>query len=243
VRADPASIAFAFIEAADRAVTVAEVVGLFRPAIERFGFRHFIVSGLPVAPRTLDAALLYEAWPPGWYDRYNERRYFEVDPVGQYALRTAEPFLWNEIRQDLKTSPASRMVIADARAHRLIDGYCVPIYGTGGVKSIVALATDRAVRLDGAERGALHLIGLTAHARLRALVGEEPPPEPRMTAREREILGWYAAGKSAWEIAAILDLSKRTVVAHLENVRAKFAVTTTVQAVVKAMRSGELSPL
>ena len=41
----------------------------------------------------------------------------------------------------------------------------------------------------------------------------------------------------------ILDVSKRTVVNHLENIRAKFGVTTTVQAVVKAIRTGELSPL
>jgi len=227
----------------EEATSVGAVVSLFQPAIEQLGFRHFIISGLPQAPLTLDAALLVEAWPPGWYDRYNERRYFEVDPVGQYALRTPDPFLWNEIRRDLRSSPASRMVIAEARAHRLVDGYCVPIYGSGGIKSVVALATDHPLRLSATERGALHLIGLVAHSRIRSIIGEPRPVETRLTTREREILSWSASGKSAWEVAQILDLSKRTVITHLENIRAKFGVTTTVQAVVQAIRSGELTPL
>ena len=240
---DSAGIALAFVEAADLATSVDSVIAAFRPAIECFGFRHFIISGLPARSRALDAALLYESWPAGWYDRYNERRYFDVDPVGQFALRASDPFLWNEIKQELRASAESKVVIADARAHSLIDGYCVPIYGTGGLKSVVALAADHPVRLKPTERGALHLIGITVHARIRSLIGDVQPSEPRLSPREREVLGWYAAGKSAWEIGQILDVSKRTVVNHLENIRAKFGVTTTVQAVVKAIRTGELSPL
>jgi LuxR family quorum sensing-dependent transcriptional regulator len=172
VQDDPATLAFAFVAAAEDAPSVGAVIALFQPAIERFGFRHFIISGLPRAPQTLDAALLVEAWPPGWYDRYNERRYFEVDPVGQYALRTSDPFLWNEIRHDLRSSPASQMVIADAQSYRLVDGYCVPIYGSGGIKSVVALATDHPLRLSAAERGALHLISLIAHSRILGMYGK-----------------------------------------------------------------------
>ncbi len=49
--------------------------------------------------------------------------------------------------------------------------------------------------------------------------------------REYECLAWAARGKSAWETGCILGISRRTVVYHLENVRAKLDVRTTAQAV------------
>jgi DNA-binding CsgD family transcriptional regulator len=59
-----------------------------------------------------------------------------------------------------------------------------------------------------------------------------------MTARECEILGWVAAGKSDWAIGQILNISGKTVNFHVENAKRKLGCGTRVQAVLLAMRSG-----
>jgi LuxR family transcriptional regulator, quorum-sensing system regulator BjaR1 len=62
----------------------------------------------------------------------------------------------------------------------------------------------------------------------------------KLTPREREVLTWAAAGKSAWETATILSISQKTVTHHLDHIRRKLGVANTTQAVVAALRAGEL---
>ncbi|SMC80848.1 LuxR C-terminal-related transcriptional regulator [Rhizobium sp. RU36D] len=61
---------------------------------------------------------------------------------------------------------------------------------------------------------------------------------PGLTERERETLAWAAAGKSYWEIAAILGISERTVRFFMANARRKLDVVTNAQAVAKAIWEG-----
>ena len=62
-----------------------------------------------------------------------------------------------------------------------------------------------------------------------------------LTDREVECLQWIAAGKSDWQIGKILNISQKTVNYHVENVKRKFGVATRIQAVVAAMRQGQLA--
>lgn len=58
-----------------------------------------------------------------------------------------------------------------------------------------------------------------------------------LTAREREVLEWVAAGKTNRDIAAILGARRRTIEKHLERVYEKLGVETRTAAVMRA-RSG-----
>lgn len=58
---------------------------------------------------------------------------------------------------------------------------------------------------------------------------------PGLTAREKDVLGWVAAGKSNREIGAILKISSRTVQKHLEHVFVKLGVEHRTAAVGRAM--------
>ena len=62
--------------------------------------------------------------------------------------------------------------------------------------------------------------------------------QARVTARESEILGWVAVGKSDWAIGQLLRISGKTVNFHVENAKRKFGVATRVQAVIVALRAG-----
>ena len=61
-----------------------------------------------------------------------------------------------------------------------------------------------------------------------------------LSERQRDVLAWTAEGKSSWEIATILGLSERTVNWRVEQARRKLDAVTRTQAVIKALRSGEI---
>jgi DNA-binding CsgD family transcriptional regulator len=80
-----------------------------------------------------------------------------------------------------------------------------------------------------AERDALVLI-----RRIASPAPARAPAVPRqqsLTAREREVLQWVAAGKTNAQIGAILSASPRTVGKHLENIYEKLGVETRTAAV------------
>jgi DNA-binding CsgD family transcriptional regulator len=65
-----------------------------------------------------------------------------------------------------------------------------------------------------------------------------PAAHGQMTARESEVLGWVAVGKSDWAIGRILNISGKTVNFHVENAKRKLGVGTRIQAVIVALRIG-----
>lgn len=61
-----------------------------------------------------------------------------------------------------------------------------------------------------------------------------------LSPREREVLGWLAQGLTGEEIAARLHLSAETVRTHVRNAMDKLGARTRVQAIVLALRKGEI---
>jgi LuxR family quorum sensing-dependent transcriptional regulator len=61
-------------------------------------------------------------------------------------------------------------------------------------------------------------------------------PKRDLTSREREVLGWVAQGKSAWEIGEILQIAKRTVDEHTAASRRKLGAVNRAHAVAIAVR-------
>ena len=156
---------------------------------------------------------------------------------------------WCEIEVDGQ----ARIRRADRRGLALL-GLAVP---DAGLRPGAALPAALAVWLARARGGgpagtALTLACGDRRIALRALpgaagggwllyVGEksaDPPPDhaamAALTPREREVLGWVAAGKSDAQTAAILGISVRTVGKHLEHIYVKLGVEGRTAAVMRA---------
>jgi DNA-binding CsgD family transcriptional regulator len=105
-------------------------------------------------------------------------------------------------------------------------------YEAARARTLVGLAClqlgDRdsgALELDAA-RAALHELGAVPDlAALERSLGSEPPAAGGLTAREREVLGLVASGKSNKAIAADLVISEKTVARHLSNIFGKLGVS------------------
>lgn len=80
----------------------------------------------------------------------------------------------------------------------------------------------------------------------RVVASDETPPVDAhdspanliaaLTPREREVLGWVAAGKTNTQIAAILGTMPRTVAKHLERIYEKLGVETRTAAAMRLVR-------
>ena len=66
----------------------------------------------------------------------------------------------------------------------------------------------------------------------------QQPERPALTPRELEVLRWTMDGKTAWEVGAVLGISERTVVFHVNNASHKLGCINKQQAVLKALRLG-----
>ena len=76
-------------------------------------------------------------------------------------------------------------------------------------------------------------------AAMRLLVPLALQPErPSLTPRELEVLRWTMDGKTAWEVGAVLGISERTAVLHINNAMHKLKCVNKHQAVLKALRLG-----
>ena len=70
------------------------------------------------------------------------------------------------------------------------------------------------------------------------LLTEERVVATTLTAREREVLGWIAAGKSTREIAGELWITRATVSKHLHHIYRKLGVTSRTGALAAASVKG-----
>ncbi|MCR4281680.1 MAG: helix-turn-helix domain-containing protein [Bauldia sp.] len=79
-----------------------------------------------------------------------------------------------------------------------------------------------------------------AFRRLFALGYLRPERPGELSARERRVVELSASGKTANQIATILDISQRTVHAHLQNASEKLRAKNKTHTVVEALRYGQI---
>lgn len=232
--------AFEFIDRLKGHSSVEAVLSDIQGEAAVLGFDHFIVTGLPMPNEPLSPLVLMNSWPDGWFERYSEEDYFQHDGVGQWALRTTEPFTWREVPEPLMASKKAGKVMNEAADFGMADGFLVPMFSSRHWQAAVAFASSDRCELGSQSRSALHLMSIYAVNRVRQILGDVPSPKRALTLREAECLTWIAAGKNAEDVGDILGLSYHTVQTHLRNIRAKLDVATITQAVVEALRGGEI---
>jgi DNA-binding CsgD family transcriptional regulator len=119
------------------------------------------------------------------------------------------------------------------RAIGIRHAMAVPIYVDG--RLLVSFVFNRAGSGFGARELELAEAVRPHLASLYRLSGSIPrAAEAPLTAREREVLEWVAAGKTNRDIAAILGAKPRTIEKHLERIYEKLGVETRTAAAARA---------
>jgi LuxR family transcriptional regulator, quorum-sensing system regulator BjaR1 len=177
-----------------------------------------------------------------WSDRYLERKYYNVDYVVHLALQQPYAFSWADFEES-SMPDAARALFAECRSCLKVDGaLIVPTHDSGGFAGFIAMLHEQ-TKLEPEVQKALKLIAVYGIERAKELHGlaldragwDAPCP---LTARQREVLSFAAAGKSDWDVAQIVGLSEKTVNHHFERAKRTLDVKTRAQAVAVAVQRG-----
>jgi LuxR family quorum sensing-dependent transcriptional regulator len=217
-----------------------QLTAAMRTVADRFGFVAFAISHYRVRDAEDRAELLLDGLPEGFGQRFVTRNYGKSNPISDRARQSDEPFFWHDVRYDPAVDAEGHRVMQDAASAGLVDGFCVPVLVPDGGRGLVSFLGGP-MELDEDGQLALQAIGLAAHAQVLHLSPGQPTSTAKLTAREREVLRWTAAGKTADATAAILSISVRTVEYHLLNAARKMNTANRTHTVVEALRSRQLS--
>jgi LuxR family transcriptional regulator len=179
-------------------------------------------------------------YPEVWKKRYQEARYFEIDPTVQHARRSQSPIVWSDAL--FSTVP---QLWREAQSHGLRHGWAQSAFDSCGVGGMLTLArSDKPLTTGELAENEVKMRWLvsTAHLSLkRALMPTlMDDPERGLTEREVEVLKWAADGKTSGEISKILVISVDTVNFHVKNAVMKLKTTNKTAAVVRAAMLGLL---
>jgi LuxR family transcriptional regulator, quorum-sensing system regulator BjaR1 len=233
--------AFDFVDAIEGVTDPGTVIDLLGSELKRYGFHAWLITGLPNHGERIDPLMMLNGWPKGWTETYTRLNLVQNDPVVAHCFRSTAPFDWRDAPYDPLTNPKAKEVMDRATDFRMNEGFCVPIHSSEGFQAVVTMAGEQ-VEAARQVRRALHLMALYAYGKTVELWSPKKFPEPRLlTKREREVLQWTAAGKTAWEISQILGVAESTIIAHLKSAAAKYNTPNRVATVVAALRRCEIS--
>jgi DNA-binding CsgD family transcriptional regulator len=182
--------------------------------------------------------------PAEFTDTYTSASLQRQDPVMQHCKRQTVPIIWNQETYVAKGA-------GDLWEHQAEFGYCTGIamalHMPDGKHFQLGVDREQPLPVDPGELqrlvADLQLFAVHAQdAAMRILLPEALQPErPALTPREIEALSWTMEGKTAWEVGAVLGISERTAVLHVNNAMHKLGCVSKHQAVLKALRLGLIS--
>ncbi len=211
---------------------VSGMVEQLRAVVDRLDVQSPLLTGRADGARPIDGRVLLV----GWNHESLERRFGEVAPVATAAPRpvAVPPIVDAELaRLQRRPSRAARTAPVATAPRPAI----APSQAPG--LAIVSLASDGR-DLGDAEIEVLRLLRSVVEERLRQS-SRKPPTRaerPLLSRRENECLQWTSAGKTTWEISAILKISQNTIDGYIAAATRKLGAVNRTQAVAEALRRG-----
>lgn len=231
-----ASAVFDLVDRIAAESTIAGVWGAYFSAARSAGLSSGFACYMPADGR-FASMIFANSMPQGWAENYALHGYAAEDPLSERTRRETRPISWTAHDWDATATPLQRKWRDDNIASKVKIGYAIPDRTSGDLK-VISLAGEEP-DLHPQDLKTLHFAGIEALNRMQEL-GIKPPPAAKspLSRRERECLKWIAAGKTDWEIGAILALSEKTVNVYVERAKHKLGVQTRTQAIVHALRAG-----
>lgn len=226
--------------AVSAAANMAALHAATQRAVKAFGFKSFFYQVVTGGPNTLGPVNRYTLsnFPDAWISRYQQERYALIDPTAIHARHHRHPIAWHS---SLFTTPEAAKLREEATAFGISAGGSCPVRDS---HSNATFVFSRAQDTDAGYIDALHalpyahLLASCLHEAATRLLEWLPAALPELTQRELECLLLAAQGLRDLEIGERLNISGRTVLFHLTNVRTKLAAENRAQMIVLAIARG-----
>jgi LuxR family transcriptional regulator len=179
-------------------------------------------------------------YPNEWNKKYETYNYVTIDPLVKYCSQSVLPILWDD--DTFSTAPA---FWEEKQTYGMCHGWSQSVHDFRGFFSMLSLSRSRKpITARELYEKAGQLIWLSNA--LHSIVAQKMLTDvtffrgTHLSTRETEVLKWSAEGKTASDIATILNLSERTVNFHVSSAIKKLGVNNKISAVVHAARGGLL---
>ncbi|MEO5349975.1 MAG: LuxR family transcriptional regulator [Magnetococcus sp. YQC-3] len=194
-----------------------------------------------------DASYLFlNNWPDEILVRYMQQGYISIDPGLRHCwnspvpLHYDEPWFAQQTQRPHGEAAKLGALLLDWIVFDFLSGFSVGLQGQQGEAATLSISTSRFrdITTVTARLCAALAQGFLPYLHHRAMELSSWPngnAVDQLTAREKECLRWASEGKTSWDIAQILKISERTVVAHLNNAGVKLGANNRVQAVARAV--------
>lgn len=214
-----------------------ELDRLFMHALKSYGYE-YVVYGNAQTKGNVGDALILNAMPEIWWQKYQERNYEYVDATLKILGILSTPCRWREAVEDDDITGAQMM--DEAEALGLTYGIMMPIRIRPG-EFYVASVSGRPTEISDPEMIEVHALTNMYHVH-RQMLSASPHRVMKLTRRQREFLSWLAEGKSYQDIAEICGTDRSNVSARLSDAYKVLGVDNGVAAVARAMAYGIISP-
>lgn len=239
----PFDVAESFIELSRSGMADRSLAMGFGRALEALGFRHWALCSHIDPLRSPVHSILLHNYPQTWTQRYSEAGLYEIDPVLERAARDPTPFFWDTAFEDQPVTAAQRKLLAEAAGFGVVHGYTVPIHLSwlpGALRASCSVIPAGPV-----DRRSYSVLPGIAACLYTAMTCARSDPwtesSVELSRRERQCLALAAQGKDDWAIGELLHLSHETVHWYFKRLMGRLGMSTRIQAVVWALRKGQLS--
>lgn len=203
------------------------------------GATHFLATGLPMPNRPLDKLILRMNWAVNG-PAQPALMLTSYDPVLRECLTMARPFLWQDDVGDADTDDAPSMLMRSVSPTGRVTLVAVPINGLHPFQGCVLFA-GRGISLSDMDLLAFEFECQQCFRSLQQIGAIKQDRPGDLSERERRVVELTATGLTAAEVAEMLEISQRTVHAHLQNSSEKLNATNKTHTVVEAIRYGQIS--
>lgn len=214
-----------------------QVLDSLQKQFRSLGATHLLVTGIPMPGRPIEPLILRGFWrdskPGGAATPISAD-----DPLLQIALRGHRGFIWTHAPDEPAELTSPLLDAIGPKGERQVT--CIPISAFLPYQAVV-LAGGRSLLADARTLFTVEEACAAAFQRLFELGFIRPERPGDLSARERAVVALSASGKTAAEIAAILDISQRTVHAHLQNASEKLHASNKTSTVVAALLYGQIA--
>lgn len=241
-----------FIEQSNSVASVDELYqGLEKALMSLCGYDRVIFSlmsdhhsiGLPAGHGIM------RNYPDDWMRHYIEKGYEHIDPVRRFGFRHVGPFIWDSLPLVTSLHPKQIVCMEECRSAGFHFGAAICLRGVdgelGGLGVASSAPSGRQSDTEARYRlGVLNVIATqfyTAFVALNQRGGTPPAGSPVvLTQRELEVLRLMARALKDDAIAGDLGISRHAVDFHVRNILRKFATSSRLSAVIKAIGTGIL---
>jgi LuxR family transcriptional activator of conjugal transfer of Ti plasmids len=233
-----------FVDSLTRCTSTECLVKAMSDSVSSVGMDRFAYVNFRFPGPEKELPLILTTYPRPWLHRYVDQDYAQIDPVLKQASHRTFPFLWDtDIDRDI--SSMQQVFFDEAQTFDIYEGVTIPIFGDQGRTAALTLlggGLDPHFNVLTEERlSNFHLLALYFHASFLSIDRPALTETSPLTPRERDCLTWAARGKTKWEIAVILGISRSTVSFHLKNAQKKYETYSVVATVARAIQSNDIA--